>query len=577
LERIIPTSKRRATNVKSKMFDPTRRCQCDLLSRALPFAPRMPCSGTHSFPNITISLLLFLVFSSTISAFVLQESQVRRLHDSWICQYRNSKLPHWMSSVSDEDQAFEAIHSLAEFHQGEWRGIANSFSVTPDVAAGIIQRKVSPEYNVVVKLSMTDRQQFSLTETISWDDSNKLAFRSLSSHDTDFDVDAVDGSYSLDTATVENFPSVLSGTEKQCQFLIEHCIATGENRRSRSFALYGTDKSLIRVVVSNEERVKANSSRFTTGSGSNGDLRITSAFTAQDLLEIQNDVDRLVDKIVSNMNQGDGESSLTPSSSPSPSLRSNTDEDDISSRMGSLGKRVGSTDENHQLSPHDISLLELSSGIWLGDAIIRDLPEVIASPTERGRGFGTAQSVNDKGSWKCKSSRRFGSWANGVQKIAWRWMWNFGEEIRQVHDVGKALGSPMDASITKSLAGTVCVDESLSRRISKEDRVVYMDWPQYDSVGFLLGSCAVQVPRYLNFNPSAQTLNRPFLTEFSVFQETGYGILSVSDAMNIGDDTVELPELICSKISRLYSYEGKLKQGCSSFYTFKRFGSDETA
>ena len=36
------------------------------------------------------------------------------------------------------------------------------------------------------------------------------------------------------------------------------------------------------------------------------------------------------------------------------------------------------------------------------------------------------------------------------------------------------------------------------------------------------------------------------------------------------DDDVKLPELICSKIARVYNFEGNLKQGCSSFYTLRR-------
>ncbi|KAG7346795.1 hypothetical protein IV203_005864 [Nitzschia inconspicua] len=495
-----------------------------------------------------------------------------------------------MPSTSEEEQAFEAIQSLSNFHSGGWRGRANSFTVTPDIAAGVVQRKVSPEYNITVKLAMTDKQEFSLSETISWEDNNKLAFRTIPMQGTDFDVDAVDASYSLDTTTLSDFPFILSGTKKSCVFLIEHCIATGENRRSRCFALYGEDESLVRVVISNEERMQGNNRR-TNGAGN-----VDNDFTAKDLLEMQNDVDRLVDKIVSRMNPGDDESSSTTSSSmplsPSPAAPStdfgDSNSEEKSSALSRLSEIVESSEGSQDLALHDVSLLEISSGVWLGDAIIRDVPGVSSSPTEPGRGFASPQGVaSDKDSWKSKVIRPFGSWAVGVQKIAWRWMWNFGEEIRQVVDVGKALGSPLEATFTKSLAGNVCVDESLSRRIPKEERMVYIDWSQHDSVGFLIGSCAVQVPRYLSFDPSAgptsRALKRPFFTEFSVFQRSE-GIISGAKENNAtslaenksdDDDAMALPELICSKISRLYNYEGKLKQGCSSFYTFQRFGLED--
>ena len=57
---------------------------------------------------------------------------------------------------------------------------------------------------------------------------------------------------------------------------------------------------------------------------------------------------------------------------------------------------------------------------------------------------------------------------------------------------------------------------------------------------------------------------KPFYTEFCVYQSTG-----------IEAKKEVLPDLYCSKIARLYNYEGKLKQGCSSFYTLNRYLSDE--
>jgi hypothetical protein len=197
-------------------------------------------------------------------------------------------------------------------------------------------------------------------------------------------------------------------------------------------------------------------------------------------------------------------------------------------------------------------------------------------------------SASDKNSWKSKAARRLGSWSVGVQKIAWRWMWNFGEEIRQVIDVGKALGTPLEAPVIKSVAGSVCVDESLSRRIAKDERMVYIDWPQNDSVGFLSGPFLVQLPRYINFDPSAasasRTLNKPFMTEFCIFQKSqtvneanGKGIqASHSDPMmSLDTNIADLPEIVCSKMNRLYNFEGRLKQGFSSFYTLKRFGTED--
>ncbi|KAL3923971.1 MAG: hypothetical protein SGILL_001332 [Bacillariaceae sp.] len=480
------------------------------------------------------------------------------------------------STVGDEEQAIEAIRSLADFHQGEWKGRARSFSVTPDVAAGVVQRK-NEDYKVAVKLTVTDTQQFSLSETMSWDDSGKVAFRSLPLEETDFDIDSEDASYSLDTVQAAEFPAALSGTEKSCVFLIEHCIATGEDRRARCFAFYGEDESLMRIVISNEERIQ----RDNAVSG-NDSTENSGALTAKDLLEMQNDVDRLVDKIVSSMDQGDnGAETISP-----PVSENGADaKEEFTTRLGQLGESFSSSQGTDSLALYDISLLELSSGVWLGDAIIRDSPGIAESPDERGRGFGSSNggSADEKDSWKSKSSRRLGDWDVGVQKIAWRWMWDFGEEIRQVNDVGKALGSSLQPSVTNALAGNVCVDESLSRRIPKGERMVYIDW-ECDSVGFLTGPFSVQLPRYINFDPTAstsRTLNKPFMTEFCVFQTSVQGDKEKgggSDTLQFDDDSAtDLPELSCAKLNRYYNFEGRLKQGFSSYYTLQHFESKENS
>ena len=148
-------------------------------------------------------------------------------------------------------------------------------------------------------------------------------------------------------------------------------------------------------------------------------------------------------------------------------------------------------------------------------------------------------------------------------------MWNFGDEIRQVIDIGKAMGAELVGSVSKSLSGSVCVNESLSRRIPKNERMVYIDWTG-DMVGILAGSVTIQVPRYLNFDRAGSKVSaKPFITEFCLYQSAS---AQEGDDSSDGEETISLPELYCSKISRVYNFEGKLKQGISSFYKFQRFG-----
>ena len=283
---------------------------------------------------------------------------------------------------------------------------------------------------------------------------------------------------------------------------------------------------MIMVVVCEEERVE-NAEPVRPSSNS-------ATLSTQDLMEMQGDVDRLVDKITGNMS----------------SLEETTERTVVERLEQSSPPQQ---DDSNSLSPHTISLLELSSGIWLGDSIIRDIPMVPVSPFEKSKGFGDPPSKKEK--------IPFASWSVGVQKVARRWMWNFGEEIRQVNDFGKAMGAEMAEALTKDLSGSVCVNEGLSRRIPTDERMVYIDWSG-DNVGFLVGSHSIQLPRYLNFDRTRQL--RPFSTEFCVYQKA-----------DRPEEADALPEVVCSKIERVYNYEGSLKQGCTSFFTFQRFGEGD--
>lgn len=49
--------------------------------------------------------------------------------------------------------------------------------------------------------------------------------------------------------------------------------------------------------------------------------------------------------------------------------------------------------------------------------------------------------------------------------------------------------------------------------------------------------------------------------------------------MDLSDESMamsaeDLPEICCSRICRIYNPLGQLTQGCTSFYTLKRFGTE---
>ena len=369
---------------------------------------------------------------------------------------RHTKSQRYMSAP-DDNESMEVIRSLIDFHDGTWKGKAISFSVTADVAAGIVRRKTSPEYKTSIKLGLGD-DGMSMTETFDFE--NKISSRTVPLITSNMDVDSVDGSYSLDTS-LPNIPSAIVGTEMLTQFGVEHCIAVNDDARVRCVALYSVDEGVLaRVVVMHERRVK-------------DDLK-----TKQDLLAMSSDIDRIVDKIAGQVKGTDSkESSDSTAEIP-----------DDHERLERLHKAIHSSSSSEALSLYPMSLLELSSGVWLGDAIVRDLPNVAVSPFDSGSGFRAKRSATTNA-----ERRDFANWDVGVQKNAWRWIWKLGDSIRQEDEVGNAMGAPMADELAKSLSGTVCVNESLARRIPKDERMVYIDWDNGDYVGFMLGSVSMQV------------------------------------------------------------------------------------
>lgn len=318
------------------------------------------------------------------------------------------------------NQSKDALRVMVDFHEGTWKGTATSFSVTSDVSAGIRLRKVSPEYKSTVKVGLDlTKQDYTLKETLEWDD--KMKQRELSLIQSSADVDTVDGSYSLDTS-LPDFPSDLTGTNKMLQFGIEHCIAVNDDCRIRAFAFYALeDQSLARMVVCTEERVV--------------------------------------------------------SEEPEPSLL------DVSPG----GKNEKETPAelvkaNEKLALFPMNLLELTSGVWLGDIVLRE-PASYQEP----KGF--SKESNRSPSIK----KQFASWTMGVQKLAHEWKWNFEDSIQKIVTVGKPLGIGLPMEMSLPVSGVVAENESLSTIIPKDQRMVYVDWMGGEQVGIIINNVALQV------------------------------------------------------------------------------------
>jgi hypothetical protein len=418
----------------------------------------------------------------------------------------------FFDSNDSSTAAVEAEKSLADFHVGSWRGTAQSFGVSPDVAAGILARRKSPPYTLhVSKHHAAWQERMEWTSADSDSSTSSSSVRTVDFAASNMDVDAVDASYSLDV-TLPDLSSALTGSDQLPQFMVEHCIAVSDHARARLLALYSaTDQSLMRVVVCEETRImtKTNDNDAASAGTTRSTFDNNASLSMSDLVEMQADVDRLVDKIVGQVEQQ--QQQQNPESAESNGILMTGTEvektapsiaDMVTSLSASKqqdqeqpysnGDDKSTTDElSNGLARHPVSLLELSSGIWMGDAVVRDMSSAAkaaaAAATASGQGFGTSAAFKQEQ----QRSAIFGDWTLGVTKIAWRWMWRFSEEIRQVVDVGKNMGTTMVAP-ARSMAGSVCVNEGLSRRIKKEDRMVYIDWAG-DNVGFLVGSVSIQV------------------------------------------------------------------------------------
>lgn len=523
-----------------------------------------------------MNLLFFLfvcvaVYPRDVASFMARLVLGHNMHGPVYRRQPPLVLP--MKGDSNQEQAMEALQSLGDFHQGAWSGKATSFTVTADVAAGIVLKKVSPEYQVDVKLAYSPAGDLALDEMYAWqqgdtdDATKKNAPRILSLVDSSVDCDAVDSSYSLhSTNQPDYFLSMadLIGTEKEVHFSVEQSIAVDDDARVRLWILYGEEEELIRVVVCEETRLPdATESLAEDGGGM--------SLSATDLMELQSDVDRIVDKIAGQVQGG-------PTTNGS-----NSSEDEQVDRLQRLQEALAKQEQRQSssksaggnygpsLTRHPMSLLEMTSGVWLGDSIIRDFATTKSEPARGGgKGFGSA-STKKKG--PSSDPPPFGSWAVGVQKVAREWLWDFGAMIRQNNDAGKSVGVQMEPALSQSISGSVCENQSLSRKIPKEQRMVYMDWNHGNgdsNVGFLLGSVSIQVPRFASFGTLQ---SKPFFTEFCVYQSTqeeeGNSVVPASS-----DPETALPAVVCSRICRLYNTEGQLKQGCTSFYSLKRFDSE---
>jgi hypothetical protein len=134
------------------------------------------------------------------------------------------------------------------------------------------------------------------------------------------------------------------------------------------------------------------------------------------------------------------------------------------------------------LSPAPINILELTSGVWLGDMILRE-PAAYQEP----KGFDRTSTR------RSSKAQQFASWSIGVQKVALQWKWDMDESIQKLVSVGKPLGVCLPTEMAIPISGVIGQNECLSNGIPTEQRMVYMDWMGGEQVGFIINNVALQV------------------------------------------------------------------------------------
>eukprot|EP00591_Stephanopyxis_turris_P000417 CAMPEP_0195525198 /NCGR_PEP_ID=MMETSP0794_2-20130614/25503_1 /TAXON_ID=515487 /ORGANISM="Stephanopyxis turris, Strain CCMP 815" /LENGTH=496 /DNA_ID=CAMNT_0040655597 /DNA_START=376 /DNA_END=1866 /DNA_ORIENTATION=+ len=478
-------------------------------------------------------------------------------------------------------QKFETARGFSDFNDATWIGKrVTSFSITSDVAAGVVKRKDARGdsiYKSSVRTTL-DIDGINVRETLSWNDQNDSDDESSSSSDSNvcvssrttklgessIDVDSVDGSYSLD-ASLMGVPSMISGTDAMIKFGIEHSLAISDHERVRCFLLYDVDDILARVVVCDEERCEEEQKELAAGPSTKiGDFDDLSS-TEDEFKAATADVNDLVNKIL-------GLDATTIPEDYKVKQRiseSSSVEDRMDQLSKAMGKQQSSKEDDNGviIKRNPMSMFGLVTGVWLGDCVVRN------HANKSKKGFGGQSGGGNKKAFKKNQKPKpgagisdgFAEWSTGVQKVALSFLWDYEEKVRQRLDAGRSMGVSISSEMPSSSMGTLIVND-MARGKNAEDRLLYIDFDMGAYAAFMLGSAYIKAPRSLSFSYSSGKV-QPFFTEFGVFQNR----IIEEEKEDSKDDNDEMPpqnmpELFYSRLTRLYDSDGRLSQGTTSFF-----------
>ncbi len=344
------------------------------------------------------------------------------------------------------------------------------------------------------------------------------------------DVDSVDGSYSLDdTVTLASDqaanvavlpllpPSLLVNRvdPSKIKFLVESTLVVSETERSRCFMIYGDADGGATTDGDEEEN----------GEDVERNYRLLGIILAEESKNMpEKETDAFGDERSLMSEKSSNEKMDKESTSDSPPLDffdTMSEEQKKEEQMKRLfetierhNKRIlrdvaeeqtNSTSEdqaNTAFVRHNIGLYGITSGTFLGDAIIR---EPIPSKQQlsrikeerRGKGFGTKppKQNRSKESVVEDGDDGFANWNTGVQKVSLHYSWDYSNSIMQSYEWGRSLGAytSMACGENSKSIGTIVMNES-KRVVKKGDEPrVIMDMNGGSYIAGLIGSTYFRV------------------------------------------------------------------------------------
>ncbi|KAL3774757.1 hypothetical protein ACHAWO_012082 [Cyclotella atomus] len=520
-----------------------------------------------------------------------------------------------MSSSPNEQeiaqQKSETYQALSSFHETqsdyddeqedapmarywECKDGAISYSVPIDPAAGLKRGLISKPYTSNVQIQMNinrssrgdlQRRGIRLVETIKFDNSrddtaDSMPFVRSIPLDQNADVDAADGSYSLDVCASDDAhlpllpPSMSAGLNPGLiEFLIEHTIAVSDTERCRCFFAYGdADRDGGAMEDSNFEDDRTNRN-----------YRLLGVVFADEYKQMPDTAEK--------SQSGPDLTSLLkkdqPASSQSPLDLLRLDANQINEmseqdKLDALYNAIGKHNENVMANSGDAgqpekdsavsmvryspSMFNICSGVYLGDMFIRE-PTISTGTNKQSKGFGNLKSKRKE---EKNGDDGFANWEQGVQKTSIQFQWDCISKVIQSYQYGKCLGvsTRVACNAARRSVGEIVVDEGRPSKSRAERRVIwYMDGSY---LAGLIGTSYFRAPRYMSFSEALVNGAEPRLTEFMVFYKADTASNDVPDPED---------KSYCSISRRLYSLSGSLAQGSTGFFSLTQpnYDADKSA